>query len=114
VTANSPTPQLTFAIVKSDGFGSERWDVPNGYTLKFSHSTNPRSGERHYMQLSQTLDATSPYTGDVSKQTASVSISASFPPFGWDLTHKNALLQALLDTLLDSQVTIAAFDSFQS
>lgn len=114
VTANSPTPALTFAVVKSDGFGSERWDVPNGYTLVFNHQTNPKSGERHYLKLSQTLDATSPYTGDVSKQTAFVSLSISIPPFGWDLAHKNALVQALLDTINDSQVTIAAVNSFQS
>jgi hypothetical protein len=66
------------------------------------------------MKISQTLDATSPYTGDVSKQTASVSISASFPAFGWDASTKAALVKALTDTLADADVTVANFIAFQS
>lgn len=114
VAAASPTPALTFSVVKRDGYGSERWDVTNGYQLTFSHSTNPGNGERHYMKVSQTLNATSPYTGLVSKQTASVSISASFPPFGWDAAAKAALVKALTDTLADSEVTNARFVAFES
>lgn len=114
VAAASPTPALTFSVVKRDGYGSERWDVANGYQLTFSHSTNPGNGERHYMKVSQTLNATSPYTGLVSKQTASVSISASFPPFGWDAAAKAALVKALTDTLADSEVTNARFVAFES
>lgn len=114
VVAASPTPALTFSVVKRDGYGSERWDVTNGYQLTFSHSTNPGNGERHYMKISQTLNATSPYTGLVSKQTASVSISASFPPFGWDAAAKAALVKALTDTLADSEVTNARFVAFES
>lgn len=114
VAAAAPTPALTFRVVRSDGYGSERWDVPNGYQLTFNHQSNPTSGERHYMKLSQTLNATSPYTGVVSKQTAVISISASFPAFGWDASTKAALVKALTDTLADSDVTIANFISFQS
>lgn len=114
VAASSPTPALTFSVVKRDGYGSERWDVPNGYQLTFNHSTNPGNGERHYMKISQTLNATSPYTGAVSKQTAVVSISASFPSFGWDASTKAALLKALTDTLADSDVTNAKFLAFES
>jgi len=114
VAASSPTPALTFAVVRSDGYGSERWGGPNGFQLTFSHSTNPKSGERHYMKVSQTLNATSPYTGLVSQQTASVSISASFPSFGWDASTKAALLKAITDTLASSGVTPAKFLAFQS
>lgn len=114
VAAAAPTPALTFSVVKRDGYGAERWDVANGYQLSFNHSTNPGSGERHYMKLSQTKDATSPYTGDVSKQTAVVSISASFPAFGWDASTKAALLKALTDTLADADVTNAKFLAFES
>lgn len=114
VAAASPTPALTFSVVKRDGIGSERWDVANGYQLAFNHSTNPGNGERHYMKISQTLNATSPYTGLVSKQTAVVSISASFPAFGWDAAAKAALVKALTDTLADSEVTIAKFVAFES
>jgi hypothetical protein len=114
VAASAPTPALTFSTVKSDGYASERWDTTNGYQLMFSHSTSPSAGERHYMKISQTLNATSPYTGDVSKQTASVSISASIPPFGWDASTKAALVKALTDTLADTDVTVAKWLAFQS
>lgn len=114
VAPAAPTPALTFSTVKRDGYGSDRWDVANGYQLQFSHSTQPNSGERHYMKVSQTLDATSPYTGQVSKQVASVSISASFPAFGWNAAAKAALVKALTDTLADSDVTIVKFVAFES
>lgn len=114
VVASTPTPALTFSVVKADGYGAERWDVPNGYQLTFNHSSSAKAGERHYMKVAQTLDATSPYTGDVSKQTASVSLSVSIPAFGWDATTKAALVKALLDTLADSDVTVANFLNYQS
>jgi len=116
VAASAPTPALSFSRVGpgQGPYGSERWDVANGYQLAFNHSTNQSSGERHYMKVSQTLDATSPYTGQISKQTANVSISASFPAFGWNAAAKAALVKALLDTLADSDVTIAKFVAFES
>jgi hypothetical protein len=114
VAASAPTPALTFKTVRMDGYGSEKWDVTNGYQLTFNHSTSPSTGERHYMKISQTLNATSPYTGDVSKQTANVSISASFPPFGWDASTKAALVKALTDTLADADVTTANWLAFNS
>jgi hypothetical protein len=114
VAANAPTPALSLSEVRRDGYGSERWDIANGYQLVFNHSTSAGSGERHYMKMTQTLDATSPYTGQISKQNAVVSISASFPAFGWDPADKAALVQALVDALLDSDVTIPKFVGFQS
>jgi FlaG/FlaF family flagellin (archaellin) len=114
VAASAPTPALTFSVVRRDGYGSDRWDVANGFQLSFSHSTTPNAGERHYMKVSQTLDATSPYTGQVSKQTASVSISASFPAFGWTAATKAALVKALTDTLADGDVTAPKFVAFES
>lgn len=113
VAASSPNPAFSFAVVKADGYGSERWDTTNGYQLLFNHSTST-AGERHYMKLSQTLNATSPYTSQVSKQTAFVSLSVSFPPFGWDATAKQNLLKALTDTLASTAVTPAKFLGFQS
>lgn len=108
VAASAPTPALSFGVAKRDGYGSERHD-PNGYVLTFNHTRNDNSGERHYMQIAQSVTATNPYTGGNSKQTARVSISAAFPPFGWDATQKAALVKALLDTLADSDVTTAKF-----
>lgn len=113
VAASAPNPAFTFATVKSDGYGSERWDATNGYQLLFNHSTST-AGERHYMKLAQTLNATSPYTGQVSKQTAFVSMSVSIPPFGWTQAAKEALVKALIDTLADTDVTITKFLGFQS
>lgn len=114
VAASSPTPLLTFKMVRQDGYGSERWDVPNKYALTISHAVSPKTGERHYVKLSQDVDATSPYTGGISKQTASVSMAISIPPFGWDNAAKVALIKALTDTLNDSDVTYAGIINFQS
>lgn len=116
VAASAPTPALSFSVISHppNGQGSIRRDVANGYTLTFNHSESPQSGERHYMKLAQTLDAVSPYTGGTSKQTAVVSISASFPPFGWTAATKAALLKALTDTLADADVTNAKFLAFES
>lgn len=114
VAAAAPTPALNFAVVAWNGEGSERKDVVNNYGLKFAHSSSPKTGERHYMQLTQTLTAVNPLTGGNSIQTASVSISAVFPSFGWTAATKDALVKAILDTLADSDVTITKFNSFQS
>jgi len=114
VAADAPTPALTFAVVSWNGEGSERKDVANNYGLKFSHSSNPKTGERHYMQLTQTLTAVNPLTGGNSIQTASVSLSVSIPSFGWTAAAKDALVKALLDTLNDGDVTISKFNQFQS
>lgn len=113
VAASAPTPNLILTKVKFDGYGAEYWDTTNGYQFLVNHTTNS-SGERHYMKMSQTLNATSPYTGLVSKQTANVSLSASFPSFGWDASTKAALIKALTDALVDADVTVARFVGFQS
>jgi hypothetical protein len=114
VSANSPTPALSFAVVSYDGTGSVRKDVTNGYELSFSHSSNAKTGERHYMQLKQNIVGVDPITGGNASLTASVSLSVSIPTFGWTATTKAALVQALLDTLGDSDVTIAKFLAYQS
>lgn len=114
VTAASPTPALTFSVIAYTGTGSTRKDVANGYTLDISHTQNPKSGERHYMKISQSLSAVNPLTGGTSVQTASVSISASIPSFGWTAATKAALVKALLDTLSDTEVTVDKFIGFQS
>lgn len=114
VTAHSPTPALSFAVVAYNGEGTTRKDITNNYNLTFNHSSNARTGERHYMQIQQVLTAVDPISGGNSLQTASVSISASFPTFGWTAATKDALVQALLDTLNASGVTITKFNQFQS
>jgi hypothetical protein len=113
VPAHSPTPALSFAIVDyPDGMGADRKDVVNNYGLSFTHSTNPKTGDRHYMKLTCTVTATDPITGGTSYQTGVVSLSASYPSFGFDASHKDALIQALLDAL--GVVTITKLNQFQS
>lgn len=113
IAAAAPTPELVFSVVKSDGYGSERRTPTGEYALVMTHE-NSKSNERHYLKLTQVKDATNPYSGGVSKQTANVSISASIPPFGWSAAEKAALVKAAIDTLLDSEVTIAKWIQFQS
>jgi len=114
VAANSPTPALTFTLVTNDGLSSSRLDVPNNWAMSVNHSRSITKGEKHYMQLQQTVSAVNPLTGGTSYQTASVSLSVSVPAFGWTSAQKVALVQALLDTLGDSQVTIAGLLAFNS
>lgn len=114
VAAASPTPALTFTVVSYDPNGTTRRDVPNQYVLRFSHSQNAKSGERHYMQIQQTKTAVNPITGGNASVVASVSISASFPTFGWTQAEKDALVKALTDTLADSDVTTTKFLQFNS
>jgi len=114
VAASAPTPALSFSVISYDGNGTTRRDVANGYTLRFSHTQNAKSGERHYMQITQTKTAVDPITGGNAALSASVSISASFPTFGWAQADKDALVKAILDTLADSDVTTTKFLSFQS
>lgn len=114
VAAHSPTPALSFSVVDAGTLSSQRWDVPNQYKLNFNHSQNNNTGEKHYMQVQQTVSAVNPLTGGTSLQTASVSLSVSIPPFGWTQPAKIALVQALLDTLADTDVTIANFLAYGS
>jgi hypothetical protein len=114
VAAAAPTPALNFYVVKQDGYGSERrHDGADKYVLTFNHSSG-KGGDRHYMQIKLTIDAESPYTGLTSQQTASVSLSVTVPPYGFDSTAMVALIKALTDTLADADVTSAKFLNFQS
>lgn len=114
IAADSPTPALSFSVVTYTPDGAERKDVTNGYSLILKHSQTPAKGERHYMQLTQTVSATNPLTGGTSLQTAAVSLSVSIPSFGWTQAQKAALVKALDDVLTDSQVTIVGFLNYNS
>jgi hypothetical protein len=98
VDANTPNPALSFSVIRSDGYGSERRDSGGLYGLKISHSTS-KNGDRHYIQMTKTIDATNPYNDLVSPQSASVSISIASPAFGFDSAAMAALFQALTDTI---------------
>lgn len=114
VAAASPTPALVLALTKNDGYGSERVDTGgNGYTVITQHSKG-KNGNRHYVQMTLTVDATDPYSGLIRKQTASVSFSISRPPFGFSDAAMIALAKALTDYRDDSEVTTARLLQFQS
>ncbi len=115
IAAAAPTPALVFAVVKSDGYGSERVDTGgNGYTVVINHSRPKGGGDKHYVQMTQTLNATNPYTGLVQKQVASVSMTVVRPAFGFSDTAIVALMKALTDFRDDSEVTSARLIQFQS
>lgn len=114
VAANSPTPQLTFAVIRSDGYGTERVDTGgNGYSLVINHQKG-KSVDKHYMQIVQTVNAVDPYSGLTKKQTASCSLTITRPSFGFTDAAIVALAKALTDTRDDSEVTIAKLIQFQS
>lgn len=115
IAAASPTPSLVFAVVKSDGYGSERVDTGgNGYTVIISHSRPKGGGDRHYVQMTKTVNATDPYSGLVRKKVASVSLSISRPDFGFTDNDMIALSKALTDFRDDGEVTTAKLLQFQS
>jgi hypothetical protein len=115
VTAASPTPQLVFTVVKSDGYGSERVDTGgNGYTVIINHQRTKGGGDRHYVQMTQTVNAVDPYSGLTKKQVASVSLTINRPSFGFTDAAMVALAKALTDFRDDSEVTTAKLLQFQS
>jgi hypothetical protein len=114
VAAAAPTPVLTLAVIKQDGYGSERVDTGGaGYSVIINH-TKGKNGNRHYVQMTQTVDATDPYSGLVRKQTASVSLSISRPAFGFTDAAIVALAKALTDFRDDAEVTTTKLIQFQS
>ncbi len=114
IAANSPNPAVTFAIIRSDAYGSERVDTSGGgYSTIINHSKT-KSGNRHYLQVILNKDATDPYSGLTKPVKASASISISRPPFGFSDTDLINLVKLLTDTLADSEVTTAKLIQFQS
>lgn len=114
IAANSPNPALVFAITRSDGYGSERTDTGgNGYQTIINHQKT-KNGDRHYLQVIQTKNATDPYTTLTKSVRATASISISRPSFGFSDTDLVNLVKALTDILADSEVTVAKLIQFQS
>lgn len=115
IVAAAPTPALVFTIVKQDGYGSERVDTGgNGYTVVINHSRQKGGGDRHYVQMTKTVNAVDPYSGLTKKQVASCSITLSRPGFGFTDADMVALSKALTDFRDDSEVTTAKLLQFQS
>lgn len=114
VAAAAPIPQLVLAVVKSDGYGSERVDTGgNGFSTIISH-TPGKNGNRHYVKLTWTKDATNPYSGLVQKQSVSVSLSIARPSFGFSDVDCVDIVEALRDFIFDTEVTPARLIQMQS
>lgn len=114
VAANSPTPELVLSVIRSDGYGSERVDTNGaGYAVIVNH-TPGKAGNRHYVKISQGVDAVNPYNGLTQKQSASVSLSISRPQFGFDDAEVVALIKALFDFVNDAEVTPLKIVQLQS
>jgi hypothetical protein len=114
VAAASPTPQLVFTTVRFDGYGSERVDSGgNGYTTVINH-TPGKNNNRHYVKLTQRVNAVNPYSGLTQAKEASVSISITRPDFGFSDAAMVALVTALRDFVFDSEVTPAKLLQNQS
>lgn len=115
IAAASPTPALVFTRVKSDGYGAEYTDSGgNGYAVLINHQRLKGGGSKHYVQMTQSVNATDPYSGLVKKQTASVSLTITRPSFGYTDAAIIALAKALTDFRDDSEVTTAKLLQFQS
>lgn len=115
VAAAAPTPILVMAIVKQDGYGSERNDTgANGYTIVTNHTKPKGGGSKHYVQMTQSLNAVNPYTGLTQKKVCSVSFTINRPDFGFTDAQVVALAKALTDYRDDSEVTTARLIQFQS
>lgn len=114
VAAASPTPSLVLAIVRSDAYGSERIDTGgNGYSTIINHAKT-KNGNRHYVQLLLTKNATDPYSGLTRPMTASVSMTINRPLFGFTDADMIALAKALTDFRDNTAVTTARLLQFQS
>lgn len=114
VAAAAPIPALTLAVVKSDGYGTERVDTGgSGFSTTIIH-TPGKNGNRHYVKLTWTKDATDPYSGLVRKQSASASLSISRPTFGFTDADCIDLVEALRDFVFDSEVTPSRLIQLQS
>lgn len=114
VAAAAPTPQLKFAIVRSDAYGSERIDTNGGgYSTIINHSKSSK-GNRHYAQMTLGKDATDPYSGLTRRQVASVSATINRPAFGFTDAEMIALVLALMGFINSADVTPARLLQFQS
>lgn len=106
---------LNFALIQTDGYGSKRRDSVNNLDMMINHVRgNGKVPDRHYVQLSKTINATNPFTGLPQTQTISVSLAVTVPPFGFTETDVTNHIQSLLDTVADADFTQLGFIRFQS
>lgn len=113
VDANAPNPALSFAMIRTDSYGSERRDDAGLYGLVINHSTS-KNGDRHYVKVTKTVDATNPYNALISPQSASISLSIARPPFGFTAADMANLYTVLVDTIASADAGIDRIIGFES
>lgn len=106
-------PALSFDLIRTDGYGAERRDAAGLYGLIINHSTG-KNGDRHYVKLTKTVNATNPYSGLVSPQSASISVSVAKPAFGFTDAEMFDLWIAAVDTIACSDAGMVNIIGFQS
>jgi hypothetical protein len=114
VAAAAPLPALTLAVVRTDGYGTERVDTGSSGIGTVINHTPSKNGNRHYVKLTWSKDATNPYTGLVQKQVASVSLSFARPAFGFTDADCVSLIGACRDFIYDTEVTPLRIIQMQS
>jgi len=114
VAANAPNPALSFVMIRTDSYGSERRDGGNGYAVVINHNSTAKNGDRHYFKISKTIDAANPYNGLISPQSASVSISIAKPKYGFTDEEMINLYQAALDTIASTDAGVDRIIGFES
>lgn len=111
VIATSFHPALDFAVIRTDGYGAERRDPGGIYAAVINHNTS-KNGDRHYVKISRTINATNPYNGLISPQSASISLSFAKPAFGFTDEDMSKLYSLLQDVLTEAGVeNVIAFQS---
>lgn len=107
IAARAPMPSIVYSRMRMDGYGAEYVDTGgNGVTLVISHNPS-KNGNRHYVRVVQTKNATNPYSGLTQSVVASASLALVRPAFGFTDAEMTAVGNLLFDTVLDSEVTFA-------
>jgi hypothetical protein len=113
VPADAPNPELNFVLINQDKIGSQRRDAGGEYALVINHSTS-KSGDRHYVKVTKTINATNPYSGLVSPQSASVSVSLVKPGFGFTDADLANLYTLIVDTIASTDAGVDRIIGFES
>lgn len=113
IAASAPNPAYSFAVIRTDGYGTERRDSATGTELVINH-TKAKAGDRHYVKVTSKKDAVNPYSGLTTRQVATVSLAVSVPPYGFSETEMVNLIKALMDTIADADFTTTKLLQFQS
>lgn len=118
VAATIPVPGFasSWSMIKNDGYGSERIDTlhPGLFSMVINHSAG-KTGDRHYVKLSRNNStAVNPVTGLIQPQIATVSLAISKPAFGVTEAELLGLIDLLVSTLYDGDLTPTRLVRFES